>query len=64
MEKSSDAEHPEDMAYVEKSLLLGYVETEKAIIGQKCHVRLLDQLRSATIIAESPYDPKNLALRA
>ena len=50
--------------YVEKSLLLGYVETEKAIIGQKCHVRLLDQLRPATIIAESPYDPKNIALRA
>lgn len=50
--------------FVEKSLLLGYVETEHAKVGQKCQVRLLDQLREAEIIPESPYDPENAALRA
>jgi dimethylglycine dehydrogenase len=49
--------------FVGKSLMLGYVQTEHAIIGQECQVRVLDQLRPARIIAESPYDPENLALR-
>ena len=50
--------------FVGKSLMLGYVKTEHAVIGQECQVRVLDQLRPARIIAESPYDPENLALRA
>ncbi len=50
--------------YVGKSLMLGYVKTEHAIIGQECQVRVLDQFRPARIIEESPYDPENLALKA
>jgi len=49
--------------HVKKSLLLGYVNTEHAAIGTECHVRVLDELRPARIIEESPYDPENLALR-
>jgi dimethylglycine dehydrogenase len=50
--------------HVKKSLMLGYIKTEHAAIGTECQVRILDQLRSARIIAESPYDPENTALRA
>ena len=49
--------------HVGKSLLLGYVKTEFAEVGRECQVRVLDQLRPARIIAESPYDPENKALR-
>ena len=50
--------------HVQKSLMLGYVQTAHAEIGRECHVRILGDLRPARIIAESPYDPENLALRA
>ena len=50
--------------HVRKSLMLGYIKTEHAAIGTACQVRVLDQLRPARIIAESPYDPDNIALRA
>lgn len=50
--------------HVGKSLMLGYVRPEVAEVGQPCEVRILDQLRPARIIAESPYDPENRALRA
>jgi dimethylglycine dehydrogenase len=44
--------------------MLGYVRADAAEIGKACEVRVLDQLRPARIIAESPYDPENAALRA
>lgn len=50
--------------FVQKSLMLGYVKTEFAKEGLECHVRVLDQLRPARIVGESPYDPENEALRA
>ena len=50
--------------YVKKSLMLGYVRSDAAEVGRTCQVRVLDQLRPARIIAESPYDPENAALRA
>lgn len=50
--------------FVNKSLMLGYVRADAAEIGRDCEVRVLDQLRPAKIIAESPYDPENAALRA
>ena len=50
--------------HVGKSLMLGYVETQHANVGLECSVRILDQVRPARIIAESPYDPDNRALRA
>ena len=50
--------------HVGKSLMLGYVKSDFAEIGRACEVRVLDQRRPARIIAESPYDPENAALRA
>ena len=50
--------------FVKKSLMLGYVKTEHAEIGRECQVRLMGELRPARIVAESPYDPENAALRA
>ena len=50
--------------YVKKSLLMGYVKTGHAKEGAECQVRVLDQMRPARIIGESPYDPSNMALRA
>lgn len=50
--------------YVKKSIMLGYVKTDFAKVGTECKVRILDQLRPARIIAESPYDPDNEALRS
>ncbi|MFO1070124.1 MAG: FAD-dependent oxidoreductase [Geminicoccaceae bacterium] len=47
-----------------KSLMLGYVRPEFAAPGTACQVRILGDLRPARIVAESPYDPENLALRA
>lgn len=50
--------------HVKKSLMLGYVKSAFAEIGRDCQVRVLGELRPARIIAESPYDPENRALRA
>ena len=50
--------------YVKKSLMLGYVRSDAAKVGRDCRVRVLDQLRPARIISDSPYDPENAALRA
>jgi dimethylglycine dehydrogenase len=49
--------------HVRKSLMLGYVRSDRAEIGRGCQVRILGDLRPARIIAESPYDPENTALR-
>ncbi len=49
--------------HVRKSLLLGYVRSGFATVGTECRVRVLGELRPARIIAESPYDPENAALR-
>jgi dimethylglycine dehydrogenase len=43
--------------------MLGYVRSDMAEIGRGCQVRILGDLRPARIIAESPYDPENTALR-
>ncbi len=50
--------------FVNKSLMLGYLKTDRATIGAECRVRVLDQLRPARVVAESPFDPDNEALRA
>ncbi len=50
--------------YTKKSLMLGYVESEYATVGQDCKVRLLDKMMPARLIAESPYDPESLVLKA
>ena len=50
--------------YVNKSLLLGYMDTKRAEIGASCQIRVLDGLRPARIIPHSPFDPDNEHLRA
>ncbi len=50
--------------HVKKSIMLGYVKSDLATVGREVKVRILDQLRPARIVAESPYDPDNAALRA
>ena len=50
--------------HVGRSLMLGYVKAQHAEPGLECKVRVLDQLRPARIVPESPYDPENRALRA
>jgi len=47
-----------------KTLALGMVRPELAAIGTELSVDVLDSVRSATIVAESPYDPENARLRA
>jgi dimethylglycine dehydrogenase len=48
---------------VEKSLALGLVKPEVAIVGNTLEIEILGHLYHATILAESPYDPENVKLR-
>jgi len=50
--------------FVDQSLLLGYMQTDKAIVGTEVQVRVLDGLRTARVIPHSPFDPENEHLRA
>ena len=47
-----------------KSLALAMVMPEFSNIGSEVDVRILGELRRAVVIADSPYDAKNAALRA
>ncbi len=49
---------------VERSIALGYLRPEFAQVGTQLHVNVLGQMRAATVDVESPYDPKNEALRS
>ena len=49
---------------VNKSLALGMVRPEHASLGTEIEINILGKLFKATVIAESPYDPDNIALRA
>ena len=49
---------------IEKSLVLGLVKPELASIGTELEIEILGKPHRATVIAESPYDPDNQALRA
>jgi len=49
---------------VGKSLALGMVRPDLGEIGQELAVRILGDTYRATVIAESPYDPDNTALRS
>jgi dimethylglycine dehydrogenase len=48
---------------VNKSLGLGMVRPEHAALGTELQVKILGKLFAATVIAESPYDPENNALK-
>ena len=47
-----------------KSIALGMVKPEVASTGQKLKIDILGKMYDATILDESPYDPKNDLLRA
>ena len=47
-----------------KSIGMGYVKPEHAVAGTKLKVKMFDQLWDAEIVEDSPYDPKNVAIRA
>ena len=46
-----------------KSIGLGYVRPEYAAVGTVLRVKMFDQLWDATIVEDSPYDPKNDTIR-
>jgi len=49
---------------IEKSVALGYIKPELAVPGTSLQVEILGVLRNASVVAESPYDAKNEALRS
>lgn len=49
---------------VGKSLALGMVSPEHAAIGTGLEITILGKRHSATIVAESPFDPENLRLKS
>ncbi len=46
-----------------KSIGMGYVKPEHAVVGTKLKVKMFDQLWDAEIVEDSPYDPKNATIR-
>ncbi len=46
-----------------KSIGMGYVKPETAVVGTKLKVKMFDQLWDAEIVEDSPYDPKNATIR-
>ena len=49
--------------HFEKSIGMGYVSPDLAIVGTKLKVKILDQLWDCVVVEDSPYDPKNSAIR-
>ena len=47
----------------EKSLALGLVRPDLAVVGAQLEIEILGKAHKATVIAESPYDPKNEILQ-
>ena len=46
-----------------KSIGMGYVKPEHAVVGTKLKVKMFDQLWDAEVAEDSPYDPKNATIR-
>jgi dimethylglycine dehydrogenase len=46
-----------------KSIGMGYVSAETAVVGTKLSVKMFDKLWDAEIVEDSPYDPKNTTIR-
>ncbi|MCZ7675786.1 MAG: FAD-dependent oxidoreductase [Roseovarius sp.] len=46
-----------------QSIGMGYVRPDLAVEGTRLKVRMLDRLWDATVTCDSPYDPKNEAIR-
>ena len=49
---------------VKKSLAIGYVKAELAEPGTPLSILILGEMKQATVLRESPYDPDNNELRA
>ena len=49
---------------IEKSIALGYVKADSAVVGTSLVINVLGNMRRATIVPESPYDTENTALRS
>jgi len=49
--------------HFDRQIGMGYVRPELAVTGQKLRVKMLNQLWDAEIVADSPYDPSNAAIR-
>ena len=49
---------------VNKSLALGLVKSEFAVVGTQLRIEILGRLHRATVIPESAFDPDNVALRS
>jgi dimethylglycine dehydrogenase len=49
---------------VNKSLALAMVKPEHAALGTELEIKILGSTFKTTVIAESPYDPDNVKLRA
>ena len=47
-----------------KSIGMGYVTPEHAVVGTKLKLRMQRKLWDAEIVEDSPYDPKNATIRA
>jgi len=48
---------------VNKSLALAMLDIEKAEVGTRCSIDILGKIHPATVISDSPFDPKNERLR-
>ncbi len=46
-----------------KSIGMGYVPPELAVVGAKLKVRMFRELWDAVVVEDSPYDPKNESIR-
>jgi dimethylglycine dehydrogenase len=46
-----------------KSIGMGYVRPDLAVVGQRLKVRMFRELWDAVIVEDSPYDPQNAAIR-
>lgn len=49
--------------HVQKSLALGYVQSEFSEVGADLEIEVLGERKLARVIEESPYDPENESLR-
>jgi len=47
----------------EKSVGMGYLPPEIAVVGTKLKVKMLGELWEAEVVQDSPYDPKNETIR-
>jgi len=49
---------------INKSIALGYIKPDMAVPGTLLQIEILGVMRNASVVAESPYDAENKALRS